>query len=149
MSRHLMHKLTRCMIFLHENSLNVNRTLVVSGGCASSKVLISDITKLCHLRSYSLHVPPPSLCIDNAVMIGYTAQERLNHGFEPIHCKNFDSILVDGFAKIGHDVTTKIRISKHITSNYNRLTRPEFSTANEINDLNTDQFVTNDFGCLL
>ena len=129
----MLHKLTRCMYFLHDKSIDDNRTLVVSGGCASSRVLTEDLNKLCRLRNYKLFIPPPNVCIDNAVMIGYTAHEMVESGFEPIRCEDLETVEVDGFAKIGNDATRSVNISKHITSNFRRLTMSEFSIANEIN----------------
>ena len=117
-----MHKVTRAMCHLHMKSVSVNRTLVVSGGCACSQYLRSDLQKLCNLRNYRLFVPSPAVCIDNAVMIGYSAVEMMKEGYPPIGMESFDSVVVDGFAKIGLNVTDKVERHGKITSCYERLT---------------------------
>ena len=66
-----------------------------------------------------MFVPPPEVCIDNAIMIGYSAHEMMSQGFQPI--KDFESVQVDGFEDIGHDVTKIVKTKKRVTNNFDRL----------------------------
>jgi len=55
------------------------RTLCVAGGVAANSAFRSQLEDACRKRGVVLHVPPPKLCTDNAVM-GALAIERLKAG---------------------------------------------------------------------
>lgn len=54
--------------------------LVASGGVAANKALRAGLAAVAEANAYSLHVPPVSLCGDNAVMIAWAGAQRLNAG---------------------------------------------------------------------
>jgi tRNA N6-adenosine threonylcarbamoyltransferase len=54
-------------------------TLCVAGGVAANGSLRKQLEEACRKRKIALHVPPPNLCTDNAVM-GALAIERLKAG---------------------------------------------------------------------
>ena len=92
-----------------------------------------------------MFVPPPEMCIDNAVMIGYMAHEMTSHGFQPI--TNLESVHVEAFDDIGYDVTETIRTNKRVSNNFDRLTGVKL-IAPELNNVNNDHFST-DFSTLV
>jgi N6-L-threonylcarbamoyladenine synthase len=53
--------------------------LCVGGGVAANRALRSRLEAECASRGFELHIPPPALCTDNAVM-GAIAVERLKAG---------------------------------------------------------------------
>jgi N6-L-threonylcarbamoyladenine synthase len=56
------------------------RRFVVAGGVAANAQLRAGLSKLAEARSFSFHVPPVSLCGDNAAMIAWVGAERLAEG---------------------------------------------------------------------
>jgi N6-L-threonylcarbamoyladenine synthase len=60
------------------------RTLAVGGGVAANEKFRADLQAACEREQIHLHIAPPSLCTDNAVM-GAIAIERLKAGLtEPL-----------------------------------------------------------------
>lgn len=55
------------------------RTLCIGGGVAANRKLRQQLTKVAAERGVALHIAPPELCTDNAVM-GAVAFERLKAG---------------------------------------------------------------------
>jgi N6-L-threonylcarbamoyladenine synthase len=55
------------------------RRLCVGGGVAANTALRERLTAECQKCGVELHIPPPALCTDNAVM-GAIAVERLKAG---------------------------------------------------------------------
>lgn len=55
---------------------DANRALIVAGGVAANKHLKARLETLTKDNNYTLHVPPPSLCTDNAAMIAWAGAER-------------------------------------------------------------------------
>ena len=54
-----------------------NRRLVVAGGVAANRAIGAAMARLCAERNFSLAVPPPALCTDNAAMIAWAGLEQL------------------------------------------------------------------------
>jgi len=52
-------------------------SLVVAGGVAANTELRTALTKVAHTHSLPFHAPPPALCTDNAIMVGWAALEAL------------------------------------------------------------------------
>jgi N6-L-threonylcarbamoyladenine synthase len=55
------------------------RRLCVGGGVAANQLLRAELIKLAETANVELHIAPPELCTDNAVM-GAIAVERLKAG---------------------------------------------------------------------
>lgn len=58
----------------------VPRHFVVAGGVAANMRLRAALQELAEAKGFSLHVPPVSLCGDNAAMIAWAGAERLALG---------------------------------------------------------------------
>jgi N6-L-threonylcarbamoyladenine synthase len=56
------------------------RHLVVAGGVAANRRLREALAALAARAGYELHVPPASLCTDNAAMVAWAGIERLEAG---------------------------------------------------------------------
>jgi N6-L-threonylcarbamoyladenine synthase len=60
---------------------NAARTMVVAGGVAANRAIRQALQHAAAGRGFSLIVPPPGLCTDNAAMVAWAAAERLAQGF--------------------------------------------------------------------
>lgn len=101
---HLLHRLERVL----KQTRGRFSHLVVSGGVACNLSLREKLKSL--LSPYSLEIvaPPPELCTDNAVMIGWCAQEALHE--KPCRAKHSNSafeILSDWNL---HDYSTNVEV---------------------------------------
>jgi len=56
------------------------RLLIAAGGVAANAAVRSALSARAAAGGFSLVVPPPRLCTDNAVMVAWAAQERLRLG---------------------------------------------------------------------
>ena len=59
-----------------------SRQIVIAGGVAANKYLISNIKDFAHSKGYELYAPPLNLCTDNAAMIAWAGIERYQAGFK-------------------------------------------------------------------
>ena len=57
-----------------------DRVIALAGGVAANSVLRGQLTQLCKKNGYELHIPPISLCGDNAAIIGSQAYYELQAG---------------------------------------------------------------------
>jgi tRNA N6-adenosine threonylcarbamoyltransferase len=65
--------------------------LVAAGGVAANGVLRARLAGLAEARGLRFVAPPLHLCTDNAVMVGWTAIERLRAGLVPAAGKDLDA----------------------------------------------------------
>ena len=56
------------------------RHLVVAGGVAANMRLRAGLVAVAQKHGYALHVPPASLCTDNAVMVAWAGAEQIVRG---------------------------------------------------------------------
>ena len=68
----------RCFRKLHPDLRKAD--LVVAGGVAANQALKRSLSELCAEQGFTLIVPPPALCTDNAAMIAWAGAERLALG---------------------------------------------------------------------
>ncbi len=61
--------------------------LVVAGGVAANAALRGRLAEVAEARGWRFAAPPPSLCTDNAVMVGWAAIERLRAGSSGGSCE--------------------------------------------------------------
>lgn len=70
-----------CAIAERERLCGGVRRLVVAGGVAANQVLRARLVDTAHDHGYTLHIPPPAMCTDNAAMIAWTGAERHARGW--------------------------------------------------------------------
>ena len=56
------------------------RCVTASGGVSCNRALRKELERACAKRGFTLRVAEPSLCTDNAAMIGILAERKLLHG---------------------------------------------------------------------
>lgn len=64
------------------------RSMVVAGGVAANTEIRNQLNIEAKLHDFTLHIPPPSLCTDNGVMIAWAGMERYKLGMtDPLDTK--------------------------------------------------------------
>ncbi|KAF8319584.1 Gcp-like domain-containing protein [Cantharellus anzutake] len=71
----LREKLSLALDLCRRRSTTIT-TVVISGGVASNKYLRSRLENFLGHQQLAVHYPPPSLCTDNAAMIGWASMQR-------------------------------------------------------------------------
>ena len=74
---HLVDRVKNCFELLQNCNLNI-KTLSLIGGVASNNYLRSSLKNLCKKFDVTLVSPEPSLCTDNAIMIGLAANKMFS-----------------------------------------------------------------------
>jgi N6-L-threonylcarbamoyladenine synthase len=69
-------RVRRAMELADERLAGRGRHLVVAGGVAANQNLRGALAEVAIRAGYSLHVPPPALCTDNAAMVAWAGAER-------------------------------------------------------------------------
>ena len=64
------------MMFRKDFPTNDSPPFVVAGGVASNKAIGDALRALAHREGFSIKIPPPKLCTDNAAMIAWAGVER-------------------------------------------------------------------------
>ena len=54
---------------------SAGKHLVIAGGVAANAALRTALANMAHAHGYTLHVPPPALCTDNAAMVAWAGAE--------------------------------------------------------------------------
>ena len=75
----LQHKTRAAMEMARQIIPDISQ-LVVAGGVAANQAIGAELQACCSEAGWSLIVPPPKLCTDNAAMIGWAAMERFKAG---------------------------------------------------------------------
>jgi len=76
---HLVRRLKHAIKWCKDNAFET-QTLVISGGVACNNAIFDTISKRLHSDRFTVIRPSASLCSDNAVMIGWAAQENVDAG---------------------------------------------------------------------
>lgn len=76
----LQDRLKNAIQIFKEDNPNA-KNIVVAGGVAANKYLISRIKKIAKVYSLEVESPPIALCTDNGVMIAWAGIERMKCGF--------------------------------------------------------------------
>jgi N6-L-threonylcarbamoyladenine synthase len=71
---------TAMAMFRRDFSQAREQRLVVAGGVAANRAIGAALGRLCAEENFTLAVPPPALCTDNAAMIAWAGLERLAAG---------------------------------------------------------------------
>ena len=75
---HFFSRTKKAMAHFAEAYTPKTPSLVVAGGVAANQTIRSGLNALCEAQGFTLVVPPPRLCTDNGVMIGWAGLERLS-----------------------------------------------------------------------
>lgn len=78
-TRHVEERVRRAIKTCEQREVD-GKTLVVCGGVAANMVVRDRLKQVCADNDWDLVVPDASLCRDNAVMVAWTAVERLRNG---------------------------------------------------------------------
>lgn len=76
---HVIQRLKNAIKWSKDNQFETNR-LVISGGVACNTALFNSVSEALKPLDYVVTRPSASICSDNAVMIGWAAQENVNAG---------------------------------------------------------------------
>lgn len=82
---HLLDRVRNCFQILQESKLNIKQFSII-GGVACNSNLRNCLDNLCKSYKIDLIAPNPSLCTDNAVMIGLVANKMLTSKQSNLWC---------------------------------------------------------------
>lgn len=72
------------LVFSGKLAPGAPRRFVVAGGVAANGAIRRSLGAAAQEHGFSLHVPPPGLCMDNAAMIAWAGAERLALGLRSV-----------------------------------------------------------------
>lgn len=109
-TKHLCRRVQRAMEYCEINALlsQDKKCLVVSGGVACNKMIKFALQIVCKHRGYECHIPPPSLCTDNGVMIAWNGVEKLLAGRPFFNSDQLHLIDILGKCPFGKDISDEV-----------------------------------------
>lgn len=79
-ARTLAERCRTSMRMFRENHPEASPVLVAAGGVAANSAVRRALEKEAESQKFTMRIPPPSLCGDNAVMVAWAGMERLKRG---------------------------------------------------------------------
>eukprot|EP00040_Diaphanoeca_grandis_P013942 m.70445 g.70445 ORF g.70445 m.70445 type:complete len:456 (+) comp24228_c1_seq1:116-1483(+) len=106
---HIVTRTHRAILFGGRKHLNA---VVLSGGVACNNSLKKQMGRLANRYRLPFHVPPPSLCLDNAVMIAWTAVEHARAGMSLQTPSEFSTFQYVPSWPLGKDVREQVVVAE-------------------------------------
>ncbi len=110
---HLAKRVQRALIYCEHTGLlpeDLEKTMVLSGGVASNAFLRQGLERVCRAYDTRLVCPPPRLCTDNGIMIGWTGVEKLLIGSDVMtQPEETRGLRAERRSPMGRDVAQDVR----------------------------------------